>query len=196
MEVPPEIAFRNIEPTDSLKNAIQEGIENLEKVYDRLTSCRVMVEQESSNGNGGRFRVRIDMTVPGSELVVNRRPAQKSDRPDAHQLIDAAFDTARRRLKEYARQQRGDVKAHGLPPHGRVIKIFDDGYGFIEAADGREIYFHENAVQGSTFDELEVGLEVRYTEEMGDEGPQATAVVPLDEDEVVRDREVPLPPSG
>ena len=49
-------------------------------------------------------------------------------------------------------------------------------YGRIQTPDGREIYFHRNSVVNSDFDQLEPGLEVRFSEEPGDEGPQATSV--------------------
>lgn len=193
MDVPPEIAFRDVEPTDTLKEEIQERITDLEKVYSRLTSCRVMVESASNGSSTERFKVRIDMTVPGNELVVRREPRAQGPRQDVYSSVDEAFDIARRRLKEFARKQRGDVKSHDLPPHARVIKIFgDEGYGFLETEDGREIYFHENAVHQGDFDDLDVGTEVRYHEAQGEKGPQASTVVPLSEDEIRRDRDVPL----
>lgn len=193
MDVPPEIAFRDVEPREALKEEIQARITDLEKVYSRLTSCRVMVESASNGGSTERFEVRIDMTVPGNELVVRREPPAQGPRQDVFTAVDEAFDTARRRLREFARKQRGDVKNHDLPPHARVVKLFrDEGYGFLETEDGREVYFHENAVRNGDFADLEVGTEVRYAEAQGDEGPQASTVVPLSGEEILRDRDVPL----
>lgn len=193
MDVPPEIAFRDVEPKDTLKEEIRERITDLEKVYSRLTSCRVMVERASNGGSTERFKVRIDMTVPGNELVVRREPRARGPRQDVHSAVDEAFDIARRQLREFARKQRGDVKNHDLPPHARVIKLFrDEGYGFLETEDGREIYFHENSVQEGDFDDLDVGTEVRYAEAHGDKGPQASTVVALSDEEIRRDRDVPL----
>ncbi|HEX6203170.1 MAG TPA: cold shock domain-containing protein, partial [Thermoanaerobaculia bacterium] len=51
-----------------------------------------------------------------------------------------------------------------------------EGYGFIAADDGREIYFHKNAVLPPGFDEIAVGSRVRFHEEQGNEGPQASTV--------------------
>jgi cold shock CspA family protein len=51
-----------------------------------------------------------------------------------------------------------------------------EGYGFIEASDGREIYFHRNSVLGDGFDDLEVGATVTFNEEQGERGPQASTV--------------------
>lgn len=193
MDVPPEIAFRDVEPKDALKDEIEDRIADLEKVYSRLTSCRVMVESTSNGGSVERFKVRIDMTVPGNELVVRREPSAQGPRQDVFTAVDEAFDTARRSLREFARKQRGDVKSHDLPPHARVVKLFsDEGYGFLETEDGREIYFHENAVREGAFEDLDVGTEVRYAEAQGDKGPQASTVVPLSEEEILRHRDVPL----
>jgi cold shock CspA family protein len=50
------------------------------------------------------------------------------------------------------------------------------GYGFIETADGREVYFHRNSVRDDAFEHLTVASEVRFVEEMGEKGPQAKRV--------------------
>jgi len=58
-----------------------------------------------------------------------------------------------------------------------VTKLFvDRGYGFIEDEEGREIYFHRNSVLGIAFEKLHVGAKVRFAEEDGDKGPQASTV--------------------
>jgi ribosome-associated translation inhibitor RaiA len=96
MDVPPEIAFRHVEPTAALKILIHKGIDSLEKVHPRLTSCRVMVEEASR----GVPHTRLDIGVPGSDLVVNR---EAPDDPASRNLLSAvrdAFDVAQRQLRE------------------------------------------------------------------------------------------------
>ena len=84
---------------------------------------------------------------------------------------------SRRALEDHARRQRGDVKSHEEQPHGLVSKLFPDrGYGFIETPDGIEVYFHKNSVADPGFDRLTVGTEVRFVEEDGEHGPQASTV--------------------
>jgi cold shock CspA family protein len=62
-----------------------------------------------------------------------------------------------------------------------VARIFpQDGYGFIATPEGRELYFHRNSVLEPGFDQLEVGTEVRFDEEMGEQGLQATSVKAID----------------
>jgi cold shock CspA family protein len=50
------------------------------------------------------------------------------------------------------------------------------GYGFLTTSDGREVYFHQNSVLGNKFKDLKIGTEVRFVEEPGDKGPQASTV--------------------
>ena len=69
-----------------------------------------------------------------------------------------------------------EVKAHKIPPHGIIAALISEGdHGFIAAADGREICFHRNSVASGGFD----GLEVSFSEAVGDKGPQATSVRPI-----------------
>jgi cold shock CspA family protein/ribosome-associated translation inhibitor RaiA len=199
MQVPPEIAYRNIEPTDELKARIMEGIASLEEIYDRIISCRVMVEETNPGRRAGKLNhVRIDITIPRNELVINRNPPPNPTSYDLPQAIGEAFDKARRQLLEEKRIQRGEVKTPELPPHGRVVRLIQDApgsrYGFLETKNGREIYFHENSISGMEFEDLEEGMEVRFVEAEGMEGPQASLVTPIEPHEVSprRDDEIPL----
>ena len=98
-------------------------------------------------------------------------------RNDEHLMvaIDDAFETARRRLRDFAARQRGDTKTHEASPHGRVVRLdIAGGYGFIGADDGHEGCFHRNSVLDNEFDELVIGSEVAFSEERGERGPQAS----------------------
>ena len=111
-----------------------------------------------------------------AEIEANRSPAKKQAHQDIYVAIRDSFNAARRQLQDLARKRQGNVKTHEVPPHGHVVRLFaDDGYGFIESADGRELYFHANSVVEG-FERLEVGSEVRFAEEMGEKGAQATTV--------------------
>jgi cold shock CspA family protein len=46
----------------------------------------------------------------------------------------------------------------------------------METPDGREIYFHRNSIVDASFDDLKIGAELRFAEELGEKGPQATTV--------------------
>ena len=85
-------------------------------------------------------------------------------------------DAARRRLEDFAREQRGVVKTHEVPAHGEVVELEKvDGYGFIQAGENR-IYFHRASVLDDAFDEITVGTPVTFVEERGEKGPQASTV--------------------
>ncbi len=202
MEIPLKVTFRNMPPSAAIEANIREKAEKLETFYDRIMSCRVIVEAPHRHHRKGKaYLVRIDITVPGGELVVNRAPKRldaaklrrsessgteviESHEPSKHAAhedvyvaIRDAFNAAGRKLQDYARRQRGKVKVHESVAHAMVNKIFpEEGFGFIQTPDAREIYFHRNSVLPPGFDRLQVGTEVCFSEEQGAKGPQASTV--------------------
>lgn len=178
MKLPLQITFHGLDPSDAIEAAIREHAVRLDRFYDKIMACRVLVEaRHKHHHQGNLFRLRIDVTVPGRELVVTRDPAEHHAHEDPYVAIRDAFDAVRRQLEDYARVQRAEVKTHAGPSHGRVARLFaDEGYGFIETSEGREVYFHRNSILGGDFDRLEVGAEVRFAEEAGEQGPQASTV--------------------
>lgn len=180
MQIPLKIVFEgNLTSSDALRRRIEGEAEKLEHFSHRITACRVVLKGRSGRRHhGDLYDVRIHIVVPGGEdIVVDRNPSADHAHEDPYVALRDAFMAARRRLQDHERRFAGAVKAHVEPPHGRVSRISpEDGFGFIETADGREIYFHRNAVTNGGFSKLEVGCEVRFAEEEGDNGPQATVV--------------------
>lgn len=176
MQIPLNLTTRRVDLPPALDDLIRRKVEKLERFSDRIIRCDVVVEGPGDrHETGGPYDVRLDISVPGSELVVNQRTAET-----LRGAIEAAFDAAERQVEEYSRKQRGEVKTAVHPPEGPVVGLFaEKGYGFIAADDGREIYFHRNAVLAPGFDELSVGTRVRFHEEQGNEGPQASTVEAL-----------------
>lgn len=187
MQIAAQISFRDFEPSPELREFIEDQVARLEHFYPGIIGCRVVVEvPHRRHEQGNLYHVRIDCTVPGRELVVSREPAADHTHEDPFVAAVDAFDAMCRQIEDYAREVRRDVKRHEPPPHGRVARIFpDEGYGFIESSDGREVYFHENSVLGGRFGELRPGSEVRFVEEAGVEGPQASTVRPVGKHHVV-----------
>jgi cold shock CspA family protein len=158
--------------------------------------CRVLVELvQRHHEAGNRYHVRIDLTVPGEEIVVAHdaglhATAQDVDakkltkvaesdpeRKHARVAVREAFDIARRRLQDYARRQRGAVKATARPARGRVSQLLPiDEYGYIETKDGHDVYFQKSSVLTDVFYRLAVGSAVSFAEEAGEKGPQASTV--------------------
>lgn len=171
--LPLQIAFRDMAHSDAVAQAVREKADKLELFCDRISSCRVTVGMIQKHRRQGKlFNIRVDITVPGSEIVVNRDRDE-----DVYVAIRDAFDHARRRLEDYARRQRGDEKLHEPESSGHVVRLFEEaGYGFIEKADGAEFYFHRYNVVHPDFDGLRVGDAVTFLEESGGEGAQANRV--------------------
>lgn len=179
MQVPLEVTYRDVEKTEALETLVREKVAKLEQVCDRLNSCRVAIEKiHDRPSSGSPYRVRIDMTVPGQELVAESNPGEGIQYIEIQPVIRDAFDAARRQLQEISERQRNRVKTHEAQDMTAIVaKIFrDEGYGFIKTFDGREVYFHRNSVLHDDFDRLEVGTGVHFFLEDGEEGPQASTV--------------------
>lgn len=182
MQTQPQVSFDDVKLTDEVRDRVLETaldwIDQLERVHPRITGCHVVVAKPHRRHRvGGLYSVRVDVVVPEGEIVVNREHHENRAHEDLFVAIRDAFDATRRRLEDHARRLRGSVKRHEARGHGVVSQLFPmQGYGFIETPDGREIYFHRNAVGNGRYDTLDLGVPVRFTEEEGDEGPQASVV--------------------
>jgi len=183
MQSPLQITFRHMPSSDAVAARIQERAAELERFFDRIISCRVVVEcRHPRRQQGNLFRVGVDLKVPGNEIVVGRDPAAHHAHEDVHVAIRDAFDATRRLLEDHVRQGRGDVKLHAVPDHGRIARLLpEQNCGFIVSAEGNEIYFHRNSVVNGGFEKLAVGDEVRFVAQYSEsvDGPQASTVVPL-----------------
>lgn len=173
MEVGLQITARDIEITDAIRADITDKAEKLDRYYDRIMRCRVVLESPKRHQHEGKlYNVHIYLTVPGGEIMV-KRDLDK----DLYVAIRDAFQATRRKLEDYSRQQRLDVKHHEEPPQAQITSFFPDkGYGFLTRSDGLEVYFHENSVVNKEFKKLKIGMKVRFAEEMGVKGPQASSV--------------------
>lgn len=192
---PLQITFRNLKSTLEAELWIRSEAAKLETFYKRIMGCRVAVEKPRRRQEGSPYYVRIDLTVPGGELVVKREPALRTQarqlgegevskhletrkpHKNLRQAIHDAFNAAARRLQDYARNQRGDVKHRESRPVAKVNKVFPDkGYGFLVTPDGREVYFHKDSVLNRGFARLQAGMTVIFAEEQGNKGPRASTV--------------------
>ncbi len=182
MQSPLQITFRNLDSAPAVEAKIRERVEELEKFYDRITSCSVLIEEPNRHHREGRlYHIRVDLKVPGREIVVKRDPQEHHAHEDILVAVRNCFDAVRRQLDDHVRRQRGDIKAKESHAHGRIANLVPEkDYGFIDAGDGLRIYFHRNAVADEGFDKLAVGDEVRFAIHAGEgeKGPQARMVVP------------------
>ena len=179
MKLALQISFHNLDRSATIEDRIWEEAAQLDEFCDHIMSCRVVVDVPHRHHEFGNvYQVRLDIKVPGEEIAVVHEPAEHDPHyKDVNVAIRDAFDSAARKLEDYVRRQRQDVKHHESPPHGRIVKLLPEGgYGFIETPEGREVYFHANSVLDSKFDDLAIGTEVTFAEELGDKGPQASTV--------------------
>lgn len=173
MKIPMQITLRNVDQSEALETRIREKAQKLESFFEHIISCRVVVDMPHNHKHQGRaFNIRIDVGVPGREIVVNRDRHE-----DVYVALRDAFDATRRQLDDYVQRMRGETKHHQAEFIGEVVRLFpDDGCGFILRSDGDELYFHRDNVVSPTFNQLNVGDEVKFIEELAAEGMQAKRV--------------------
>jgi cold shock CspA family protein/ribosome-associated translation inhibitor RaiA len=179
MKLPLQISFRNLDRSETIEDRIREEAAQLDEFCDHIMSCRVVVDVPHRHHlTGNVYQIRLDIKVPGEEIAVVHEPAEHDPHyKNVNVAIRDAFDAAARKLEDYVRRQRQDVKHHEIRPHGRIVNLLPErGYGFIGTSEGREVYFHANSVLDSKFDDLTIGTEVTFVEELGEKGPQASTV--------------------
>lgn len=175
-----QITFKDVPSSPAVEACIREHAAELDQFHDGIIRCRVVVELPHRHSRQGNlYAVHISLTIPGHELVVGHGPTEDHAHEDVYVAIRDAFAAAKRRLQDHVGRDRRQPKHHESAAEGRVARLFrDEGYGFIETADGREVYFHRNSVADGRFDALTAGAPVRFAEELGEKGPQATVVHP------------------
>jgi cold shock CspA family protein/ribosome-associated translation inhibitor RaiA len=186
LQVPLEIAFHNIESSQWAEQEIRARVAELERIYDRLVSCRVRIDQRAKDRTGTIPPVvHIELGIPGrGDLVVSHEPEhllRKYQHPDLHKAINEAFRIAERRLLDLKEQREGRTKASDHDAEnqslGQIAEITpEQDFGFLLTKEGGLLYFHRNSLISGDFDQLERGQDVYYNEDMGDTGPIATKV--------------------
>jgi ribosomal subunit interface protein len=105
-----KLTLHGVDHSEALESRIRTKVGKLEEFFSHITSCHVVVEMPHKHHHQGRlFNVRIDIGVPGNEIIVTRDQAE-----DVYVALRNAFDAAKRQLKDYASKLRGDVKKHEL----------------------------------------------------------------------------------
>ena len=184
MLVPLQLTLRDVPEVrrEEIEQHVRRRAEKLERYFQPIASCRVAVERpHQSERSGNPFRVRIDLSVPGGhEVVVRKEPGDNELHDDIATVINGAFEAAERQLVGLVERMRGDVKSRE-EALAVVLRVFrEEGYGFLKTPDGRDVYFHRNAVADDAFERLTPGTGVRFAETMGEMGPQATTVQIVD----------------
>ena len=116
MDIPLQVTFRNLDRSEAVETRIRQQLERLERHHRHLVGCRVAVElTHHRHRKGNHFRVRIEISVPGAELVANREPDEHDAHADVYVAIRDAFTAVTRQLDELAGRKggRGRVQTDG-----------------------------------------------------------------------------------
>ena len=187
MQIPLEIAFRNVASSESAEAAIRDHVRRLERIYGRMTTCRVRVDQRNQNANETIPPVvHIEISVPGHKDIVVAHESdhlqRKFQAPDLRNAINEAFRIAERCLSKYKEK----VTDHGIAARGheasnefrgQIAELMPEkDFGYVMTKEGGLLYFHRNSLLTGDFDDLRRGDEVSYVEQVGDTGPTASKV--------------------
>jgi len=193
MQVPLEITFHNIDSSASAEEQIRSHVADLERIFERMTSCRVRVDQRARNSHDTIPPVvHLEVGVPGHrDVIVSYEPdhlQRKFQQPDLRQAINEAFRIAERQLLDIKEQLSGRTKEGYHDAENRALGQIaeltpEKDSGFILTSNGGLLYFHRNRMLSGDFDRLKPGDAVYYVEQMGDtarsrprSGPRTKAV--------------------
>lgn len=183
MDIPLQIAFKNLESSEFLETLIRERVARLERYHKHIIGCRVLVEVPYRAPETGKvpLGISVEVEVPGAKSIVAKDQEERHESKADHSVVvNRTFDKVQRQLEDHGDIRRGDVKVHASDgTSGRIVRLFrDQNYGFVEVAGSPDLYFTRNAVQNADYDDLEVGQAVRVTiaTTEGPMGPQASSV--------------------
>lgn len=181
--IPFQITFLDFAESDAIWIAIQKRVEKLEQFYDRIVKCEVTISLPHRHRHAARlYRIQIRIFLPGNDVIITRKPTQNEAYRDAYVAIRDTFNAAERLIQKKVHILRRMTKTHQNDSHpvGKISKLFShEGYGFIATNDGREFYFNEKSIINKKFSLLKIGQKVRFSEELGEKGPQATSLTAI-----------------
>ncbi|HXF54291.1 MAG TPA: HPF/RaiA family ribosome-associated protein [Hyphomicrobiaceae bacterium] len=191
MQRPLQIVFKGMQSSPALESLIRERVAHLERLYPRITGCRVVVEVPHRSPETAKvpIAVSVEADIPGRKPIVGRAKEDRREVKNDHTAaLNNAFEAVERQLEKIADIRSDESRMHeDAGQSGMVVRLFpEQGYGFIELDGSPELYFTRNAVVGDRFDELEVGMMVYVTRATleGPMGPQASSVRLLDRSKV------------
>jgi ribosomal subunit interface protein len=116
-----QITHHGVDPSEALTGLIHSRAAQLERVCERILSLRVLIDApHHHHRHGNHYRVRIELAVPGRELVVGHDAEERAEDEDAYQAVRRAFDAIRRRLTATQARSHGRQRAHGVRRRSRI----------------------------------------------------------------------------
>jgi len=116
MRLPLQITFRHTDPSAALETRIRELASRLDRFSGQIMRCHVIVEPPAHHQHQGfLYDFRVDITLPDKEIAIRRAHPADHSHEDPYVALRDAFRAARRRLEDYERKRRRDVKTHTEP---------------------------------------------------------------------------------
>lgn len=111
MSIPTTITFHGTDSSQALEAHIRDRVQRLERFAGDIVACRVVVERAEGRGHhGNRFNVHAHLTMRGRELDAGHTATADNRHEDPYVAVADTFDALRRRVEDYVRRRRGDVK--------------------------------------------------------------------------------------
>ena len=109
----PTITYRGMPHSPAMDARITELAAGLDQFADRISYCHVVVDESDRHKHQGNlFEVRIDLHIPGHEIVATHQQHE-----DGYAAITQAFDAVARQLEEYRKKRRDLARhRHDSPP--------------------------------------------------------------------------------
>jgi len=171
------IESRNIDMTPEWKTEIEDRMAKLHAGHDELIHGRVTLTKDRRHHKADHgAEVLIVISLPGRHTITARKASITFE-----EAIRAAFAAVQIELQKYQEKRASkEIGISSLQCRGVICKLFSEkGYGFILQKGGGEVYFHQNALHGLRFEDLNDGTEVEFNVEEGEHGPQAITVKPV-----------------
>jgi cold shock CspA family protein/ribosome-associated translation inhibitor RaiA len=183
MQTEPIIAYHHVDPSPAVEDLVLRRIKALERRDDRITGCEVTMEAPQKKKLHGRvFKVRLNLHLPGPDLSISREIAQGSAQDDLILAVNRAFTAAEKALKTRKKKMDGiEVKHHPPVLHGEITELEPElGFGWVQADDGRKVYFQRDSLTSDNWERLDKGTRLRFREMQGDKGAYAASVTIAD----------------
>ena len=118
--LPLQITFRHMDPSPALAARIRALVARLAKFDARISHCHVIVAPPPRHRrHGALYDFHIDIALPDKVIAVRRARSGTAAHEDPYVALRDAFRAARRKLEDYRRTRRGDIKSHSQPPRAR-----------------------------------------------------------------------------
>ncbi|MCD9148791.1 HPF/RaiA family ribosome-associated protein [Pseudophaeobacter flagellatus] len=183
MQIEPIISYHNVDHSLAVENLVRRRIKMLERRDNRITECEVTMEAPQKRKPHGRvFKVRLNLHLPGPDLSISREIAQGSAQDDLILAVNRAFTAAEKALKKRKKKMDGiEVKHHPPVLHGEIAELEPElGYGWVQADNGRKVYFQRDSLTSDDWERLDKGTRLRFREMQGDKGAYAASVTIAD----------------